>query len=93
MSTIVGLLLYSLDQNRSFELDSNKKLRKKVVLKPKREAPKEENITAKRKVNSDVKHVEKEEVTSTSSELLPKISKNDKNKGISKFWNKVSEWF
>ena len=38
MSTIVGLLLYGLDTNASFELDSNKKLRKrayKAVLEPK----------------------------------------------------------
>lgn len=94
MATIVGILLYSLDKNRNFELDSNKKLRRKVVVKPKNELPKEQEVAVKRKVNSDVKRESKSiEQTAVSGELLPKISKADKNKGISKFWNKVSEWF
>lgn len=87
MSTIVGLLLYSLNQNRSFELDSNKELRKKIILEPRN------NIQSNGHV--DVQSFSKDEriVVKKEDELLPKISKKDKSKGMSKFWNKVSEWF
>ena len=87
MSTIVGLLLYSLNQNRNFELDSNKELRKKIIVEPK--------VTTQHVENKEVPSFSKDEniVVKKEEELLPKISKKDKNKGMSKFWNKVSEWF
>lgn len=86
MSTIVGLLLYSLNQNRNFELDSNKKLRKKIIVEPKMQKHNNEY--------EDVQTFTKDEkiVVHKEDELLPKISKSEK-KGMSKFWNKVSEWF
>ncbi len=97
MSTIVGLLIYSLNQNKTFELDSNKKLRKKITLK-RRVEPLKENIVnnssnVKRRTDSNLKKSEYEDNSSMDSTLLPKISKSDKNKGLSKFWNKISEWF
>jgi cell division protein FtsA len=92
MSTIVGLLFYSLDKNRNFELDSNKKLRSKVLVQ--RSVQKEEIKEAQRatrqpanKVNNDIK-LKTEDPTQ-----LPKISKTNKGKGMARFWNKVSEWF
>ncbi len=87
MSTIVGLLLYSLELNRTFELDSNKELRKKVIQEPKEQ-------TQEAQTHEDVQSFSRDEkiVVKEDEELLPKISKKDK-KGVSKFWNKVSEWF
>lgn len=97
MSTIVGLLVYSLDRNKSFELDSNKKLRKKISVKRKVEPLRETHTVntnnVKRKQEPSAKKTPIEDNTSMDSSLLPKISKDDKNKGISKFWNKISEWF
>lgn len=98
MSTIVGLLIYSLDRNQTFELDSNKKLRKKLILRKKVETLKEEkivnhNVGSRRKTESSSRKPALEEHNSMDSALLPKISKDDKSKGISKFWNKISEWF
>ena len=89
MSTIVGLLLYALNQNRNFELDSNKALRKKLP-DPK---PKAEMMEQKEVQQSVVKDEKIVQHKMNEDELLPKISKKDKNKGMSKFWSKVSEWF
>ena len=82
MSTIVGLLLYGLDTNVNFELDSNKKLRQRVLQTY--EQPK------------IVKTIDKQNETSyveTEPTPLSIIPKSAKKKGVSKFWNKVSEWF
>lgn len=89
MSTIVGLLFYTLDNNRTFELDSNKKLRKKVIVRKavKEQVRKEEIQTQNNNIESQSTIVKDEE------ELLPTIPKKEKNKGVSKFWNKVAEWF
>ncbi|AXH15280.1 cell division protein FtsA [Malaciobacter mytili] len=93
MSTIVGLLFYSLNDNRTYELDSNKNLIKKAI---KKEEPivtsivKEEKIIVKdEKVKEKTTNtLEKEDTTK-----LPTLSKKDKGKGMSRFWSKVSEWF
>jgi len=91
MSTIVGLLLYSLDRNRNFELDSNKKLRRKIIPQKivqkeiVRETVKEKEVEAKSGIDIKLK--------AEDSTRLPKISEKDKGKGMAKFWNKVSEWF
>lgn len=81
MSTIVGLLLYGLDPNPSFELDSNKKLRQKRVVvqqpMPNLNEIKPNNTQADKK----------------QQETLPRISEQDKAKGVSKIWKKFSEWF
>ncbi len=81
MSTIVGLLLYGLEPNPSFELDSNKKLRQKRVVvqqpMPNVNEIKPNNIQADKK----------------QQETLPRISEQDKAKGVSKIWKKFSEWF
>ena len=92
MSTIVGLLFYSLQHRPCFELDSNKNIIEHVT------------ITNNLKTQSfDIKN-EQENVVSQETEiiknsieennnLLPKLSKQEKGKGFSVFWNKISEWF
>jgi len=82
MATIVGLLLYGLDTNANFELDSNKKLRKRL-----------EKVVEQPKIIKTQKQQPEYRETKESPELLPTISKKDKGKGMSRFWNKVSEWF
>jgi cell division protein FtsA len=80
MSTIVGLLLYALDPNPSFELDSNKKLRQKKEIQS-------------NPANSDLTHLKPNNEETLKEEALPKISEQDKAKGVSKIWKKFSEWF
>ncbi|RXJ80696.1 cell division protein FtsA [Arcobacter sp. F2176] len=92
MATIVGLLFYSLDKNRNFELDSNKKLRRKII--EKKAIPKEEA----REIQRDVRQTENKsnvdiKLKTEDPTQLPKISKTNKGKGMARFWNKVSEWF
>ena len=82
MSTIVGLLLYGLDTNANFELDSNKKIRKRV--KKIEEQPKIVKTIDNQTTNIN---------TETQTTPLSIIPKSAKKKGVSKFWNKVSEWF
>lgn len=90
MSNIVGLLFYTLDRNRVFELDSNKKLRRKVIAKSANVIQKEviskpEAVQGSSNINlSDTK------LRQDDSTKLPKLSKDGKKKG---FWNIVSEWF
>lgn len=94
MSTIVGLLLYALNNDRNFELDSNKNLIKKVVKKEK-PAPSAVNTQKAEQASLKAKEqkisepiLEKDDPT-----RLPTLSKKDKGKGMSSFWSKVSEWF
>ncbi len=97
MASIVGLLLFSLEPNRNFELDSNKNLIKKVKIE---EAPRriEEPVstpTAKSEAIKEEK-VKTEEYTikgDHNTTILPTISKDKKGKGMSKFWNVITEWF
>ena len=93
MSTIVGLLFYSLDKNRNFELDSNKELRKKAV--EQEVIVEEPQVKEKRRTQpKDSKpQAQKLDVNVEDPTQLPKISEKDKGKGMTKFWNKVSEWF
>jgi len=98
MATIVGLLLYSLEPNRNFELDSNKNLMKKVKIE---EAPTriEEPISTPIQKNKPIEKEEKEKTEEytikgdPNTTILPTISKDKKGKGMSKFWNVITEWF
>lgn len=81
MSTIVGLLLYGLDPNPSFELDSNKKLRQKRVVT-------QQPTPNLNEIKPNNTHADKKQ-----QETLPRISEQDKAKGVSKIWKKFSEWF
>jgi cell division protein FtsA len=100
MATIVGLLLYSLETNRNFELDSNKNLIKKrkiveqAATKTQAENYSESIIAAadiqKTVLNGKDKGVSDE---NDSSKLLPKLTKKDKNTGVKRLWNAITEWF
>lgn len=84
MSTIVGLLLYGLDPNPSFELDSNKLLRQKRV------------VTQQQHIHTNLNELKPNSIHTQhkkQQEILPRISEHDKAKGVSKIWKKFSEWF
>lgn len=92
LSTTVGLLFYGLDDNRAYELDSNKKLMKRAIKKEELTIPpiqKEEPVIKEEKLKEKINEtLEKEDNTK-----LPTLSKKDKGRGMSRFWSKVSEWF
>ncbi|NQY94310.1 MAG: cell division protein FtsA [Campylobacteraceae bacterium] len=82
MSTIVGLLLYGLDTNVNFELDSNKKLRQRV-----------QQTYDQPKIVKTIDKQNERIYVETEPTPLSIIPKSAKKKGMSRFWNKVSEWF
>lgn len=94
MATIVGLLFYALGTNRSYQLDSSKKLikplRKDRVVEPKISVT---NTMASEKPTMEMNMNNKEhiQIKDNGAILTPLIK--DKKKGVSKFWSKVSEWF
>jgi cell division protein FtsA len=97
MATIVGLLFYSLGANRSYQLDSSKKLIKPV----KNDRIVEQKISITNSSNNNNHTSEKPQVDNNIREQI-EIKNNgtvltpltrDKKKGVSKFWGKVSEWF
>jgi cell division protein FtsA len=96
MATIVGILLYSLEPNRNFELDSNKKLMKKIKIQESIQNF-EESVPYEIKekpVYKEEEYTNDNMIKQTSSTtILPTISKDKKGKGISKFWNVITEWF
>ena len=91
MSTIVGLLVYSLGINRNYELDSSKKLMKPVK---KQQAIVEEKTINNNSINT--KPSSNDDSAGLNLKDDPTILtplRKDKKKGVSKFWSKVSEWF
>ena len=90
MSTIIGLLVYSLGINRSYELDSSKKLMKPV---------KKQVITDEKVINNDSINTKstsnnyREDLNLKDDPTILTPLQKDKKKGVSKFWSKVSEWF
>jgi len=90
MATIVGLLFYSLGTNRSYQLDSSKKLIKPVkndrIIEQKISLS--NNVSEKPSVNSNKEQIQIKD----NAAILEPLSR-DKKKGVSKFWNKISEWF
>lgn len=101
MATIVGILIYSLSVNRNFELDSNKNLMKKMKLVDQR--VKEQQSLAIEQ--SKTRPVQKEQATKIRRDepnvkdeqhgaaTLPRLSKENKKKGVGKIWNVITEWF
>ena len=90
MATIVGLLAYSLGINRSYQLDSSKKLIKPI----KKERVVEQKISINTNLSDKpaVENIKEQiQIKDNSAILTPLI--RDKKKGVSKFWSKVSEWF
>ena len=94
MATIVGLLFYSLGANRSYQLDSSKKLIKPIKNDRVVEQQKislSNNNQASEKPQSDNNMKEHIQIKDNATVLTPLT--RDKKKGVSKFWGKVSEWF
>ncbi|MGP2655997.1 cell division protein FtsA [Malaciobacter sp. WC5094] len=95
MSTIVGLLEYSLGATRNYELDSSKQLVKPIKKEPRIENKVIENsqasISDTRRGFENEMNKPNEEIRDTSAVLTP--LEKDKKKGVSKFWSKISEWF
>ncbi|MFK2821920.1 cell division protein FtsA [Arcobacter sp. YIC-80] len=95
MSTIVGLLEYSLGATRNYELDSSKQLVKPIKKEPRIENKVIENSQASmsdtRRGFENEMNKPNEEIRDTSAVLTP--LEKDKKKGVSKFWSKISEWF
>jgi len=102
MATIVGILLYSLEPNRGFELDSNKNLIKKRKTNE-NTAKMEDDLalsSAKEKVvQKEQPKVRREQDTSASktnpdsATTLTRLPENSKKKGVGKIWNMITEWF
>ena len=94
MATTVGLLIYALGINKSYQLDSSKKLvkplKKDRIVEPKISVV-EHTQEKSTSVHQQRGHAEVEQVKNNSAILTPLMK--DKKKGVSKFWNKVSEWF
>ena len=94
MSTTVGLLIYGLGSNKSYQLDSSKKLLKPLkkdrIMEPKISVV--DNVSEKPATASYQQSVKEEIQIKNNSTILTPLTK-DKKKGVSKFWNKVSEWF
>lgn len=90
MSTIIGLLVYSLGINRSYELDSSKKLMKPV---------KKQVITEEKVINNDSINTKsnsnnyREDLNLKDDPTILTPLQKDRKKGVSKFWSKISEWF
>lgn len=91
MSTIVGLLYYSLGTNRSYQLDSSKKL-VKPIKKDRIDQGKTtvSNPAYSQKSNSD--NIKEQIEIKDNATVLTPLTK-EKKKGVSRFWSKVSEWF
>lgn len=98
MATIVGLLLYSLETNRNFELDSNKNLikKRKIIEQAATKVHQDslsENIDAA-DIQKSMLHAKNKDVSDEDdSKLLPTLTKKDKNTGVKKLWNAITEWF
>jgi len=81
LSTIVGLLLYALDTNPQFELNSQKQLRTKEV-------------TINNEENKSLKEnkILKNEIPQEENNELSNIKIEEKSSILDKFWKKLSEW-
>ncbi|XPV69958.1 MAG: cell division protein FtsA [Halarcobacter sp.] len=97
MATIVGLLLYSLETNRNFELDSNKNLIMKIKMEENNVANEEfisnEQVKPKNIQKEQKQRSQEEFKGNTNTTILPTISKDKKGKGVSRIWNMITEWF
>lgn len=95
LSTIMGLLQYSLGTNRNYQLDSSKKLvkpiKKELYKEQKLESVHIGNPTQADKQQLSNSQKEEYQIKDNSTVLTP-LNK-EKKKGVSRFWNKVSEWF
>jgi cell division protein FtsA len=90
LSTIVGLLMYGLDTDPFFELDSNKNLKEKFV----RENIQVEKVQAQKNVQKEnIEQPLKANSTITEDDRLDTLEiKKEKKSMFSGMWKKFSEW-
>ncbi len=97
MSTIVGLLIYALGVNKSYQLDSSKKLikplKKERILEPRVSMNDTNNVEKVSPVHHQQRQVNDSEIQARSNPAILTPLTKDKKNSVSKFWNKVSEWF
>ncbi len=97
MSTIVGLLIYALGVNKSYQLDSSKKLikplKKERILEPRVSMNDTNNVEKVSPVHHQQRQVNDSEIQGRSNPAILTPLTKDKKNSVSKFWNKVSEWF
>lgn len=97
LSTIMGLLLYSLGTNRSYQLDSSKKLVKPIKKEIYREQKMDTNnmnpTQPSQQPKQSTPNLKEDIQIKDNSTVLTPLDKNEKKKGPSRFWNKISEWF
>ena len=104
MATTVGLLFYALGANRSYQLDSSKKLIKPL----KKDRPMEQKVQASQHIsekpsfettinmNNNINmhnNMNKEHIQIKDDRAILTPLVKDKKKGVPKFWSKLSEWF
>lgn len=87
-ATIAGILEYSLGKNRSYQLDSNKKLLKPLQKERAAERISMANLSSKSGDSKDVYQTK-----DNGGMDLTHLVKDKKKEGISKIFRKVTEWF
>lgn len=86
MSTTFGLIIFALGINRGYQLDSSKKL-----IKPIQKGKVAEKIT-KSTIN-DGQERGSEYAYKANETILEPLRKDDRNSGLKKMFNKITEWF
>ena len=100
MSSIVGMLDLMLGKSRGFELDSNKKLVKPIKVDARITKSPQVDISVSKE---EIPNTNEPKPSGTNfsdinlnggnkKELLTPL-KDEKKKGVGKFWTKISEWF
>jgi cell division protein FtsA len=98
MSTIVGLLYYALGTNRSYQLDSSKKLvkpikKERIIEQPKIETQVSQQTNPIQQPHTSNRTPSTEDIRIRDNGAVLQPLVKEKKKGVSKFWSKVSEWF
>jgi cell division protein FtsA len=94
LSTIVGILMYALDSDPAFELNSKRELREKVIkVKPQQqyveEKPKEETVKQEQQTTQKVEDNSFENI---GLEHAQESAKNEKQSFFNRMMKKFSEW-
>ena len=88
LSTIVGLLLYSLEKNPFFELNSNKQLKEQIQTQEKISIAEEVKITTN-DISSKQDNTQIDSLESLNN--IHKQQKEEKTSFVSKIWKKIGE--
>ena len=93
LTTTAGLLMYALDSEPSFELNSKKELREKVIkIKPIQDIPEPQNKTQKPQMQKETSQ-NKEDNNSFESIDISEVQEKKQNDSVfNKMMKKFSEW-